>query len=266
MTWCSTWRLAGCLSLTLIFSACRKETVDKSRLQEFTLTSTVNGGHYDIKVALPENYTASGRYRTLYVLDAKPDFDFTALEAANQARRHQQAGILVVGIGYGHDRMDDYTPTPTNIGSGGADQFIRFIETELIPRMESEFHADPSRAARAILGHSAGGLLVGHSFTNHNAIFGNYLCLSPSFWYDDAIVLRDELVYREQNKNGKGLFFLGLGELEEKMRPPFVGFRSTLQLHYPGYVLQDYITPGKGHLDSKKTNIKRALTFFFDNN
>ncbi|WP_160710749.1 alpha/beta hydrolase [Chitinophaga solisilvae] len=265
MKLCSTWRLLGCLGLTLIFSACKKETIEKGRIKEFNLTSAVNGGSYDIRVALPENYTPSGQYPALYVLDAKPDFDFTALECEKQAREHHREGVLVIGIGYGHNRMDDYTPTPTNIGGGGADQFIRFIETELIPRIETEFHAAASRSARAILGHSAGGLLVGHSFTNHNRLFGSYLCLSPSFWYDDAIVLRNEQVYREQNRNGKGNFFLALGELEEKMRPPFIGFRNTLQAHYPNYALQDYITPGKGHLDSKKTNIKRALTFFFEN-
>ncbi|MBS0028016.1 alpha/beta hydrolase [Chitinophaga sp. 22321] len=265
MKLCSTWYLAGCLGLTLFFSACKKETIEKSRLREFNLTSTVNGGNYDIKVALPENYAASGEYHTLYVLDAKLDFDLVALECERQARDRHREGVLVVGIGWGHDRLDDYTPTPSKIGSGGADKFIRFIETELIPRIESEFHAVPARAARGILGHSAGGLFVGHSFTNHNGVFASYLCLSPSFWYDDAIVLRNEKVNREQNRTGRGNFFLGLGEMEEKMRPPFVGFRSALQTYYPNYAVQDYITPGKGHLDSKETNIKRAVTFFFDN-
>ncbi|QJB30608.1 alpha/beta hydrolase [Chitinophaga oryzae] len=266
MKLCSTWRLAGCLCLTLIFSACKKETIEKGRVREFGLLSAVNGGNYDIRVALPENYSPAKGYRTLYVLDARLDFDFTAVECEKQARDRHQEGMLVVGIGYGHDRMDDYTPTPSDIGSGGADKFIEFIEAELIPRIETEFHATPARSARAILGHSAGGLLVGHSFTNHNRIFGHYLCLSPSFWYDDAIALRNEKAYREQNKVGSGTFFLGLGELEEKMRPPFTGFRNALQAYYPHYALQDYITPGKGHLDSKKTNIKKALTFFFENN
>lgn len=265
MKWSSPRLLAGCLSLALFFSACKKDTFEKSRLREFSLTSTVNGGNYNIKVALPENYTPSRKYPTLYVLDAALDFDLTALECERQARAHHREGILVVGIGWGHDRLDDYTPTPSNIGSGGADKFIRFIETELIPWIESDYHAAASRTARGILGHSAGGLLVGHSFTNHNRVFASYLCLSPSFWYDDAIVLRNEQTYREQNRGGSGNFFLGLGEMEEKMRPPFVGFRRALQTYYPNYTLQDYITPGKGHLDSKKTNIKKALTFFFEN-
>lgn len=265
MKLCSTWWLAGCLGLTLIFSACHKETLEQNRLKEFNLTAAANGGNYEIKVAMPENYSPAKGYRTLYVLDAKLDFEFTALECARQARDRHQEGVLVVGIGWGHDRMDDYTPTPSSIGSGGADKFVEFIEAELIPRIESEFHAVPSRSGRAILGHSAGGLLVGHSFTNHNSLFGGYLCLSPSFWYDDAIVLRNEKAHRERNKEGSGCFYLALGELEEKMRPPFVGFRGALQAYYPNYILRDYITPGKGHLDSKKTNIKRALSFFFEN-
>lgn len=265
MNLCNTRWLAGCLSLALIFSACSKETIEKSRLREFSLASTVNGGNYDIKVALPENYSPAKAYRTLYVLDAKLDFDFTALECEKHARDHHQEGVLVVGIGYGHDRLDDYTPTPSNIGSGGADKFVEFMEMELVPRIEAEFHAAPARSQRGILGHSAGGLLVGHCFTNHNSMFAAYLCLSPSFWYDNAIVLKNEKAHREQNREGNGSFFLALGELEEKMRPPFVGFRGALQAYYPNYTISDYITPGKGHLDSKKTNIKRALSFFFEN-
>ncbi|MCW3465155.1 alpha/beta hydrolase [Chitinophaga nivalis] len=264
MKLCSTWLLAGCLVLALLFSACKKETIEKSRIREFSLTSTVNGGNYDIKVALPENYTPAGKYHTLYVLDAKLDFDMVAVECQKQARSHHRE-VIVVGIGWGYNRLDDYTPTPSNIGNGSADTFIRFIETELIPRIETEFHATPARAARGILGHSAGGLFVGHCFTNHNRVFASYLCLSPSFWYDDAIVLRNEQAYREQNRKGSGTFFLGLGEMEEKMRPPFVGFRKALQTYYPNYAQQDYIAPGKGHLDSKKTNISKALAFFFDN-
>ncbi|ASZ12564.1 alpha/beta hydrolase [Chitinophaga pendula] len=266
MKLCYTWYLAGWLGLVLIFSACKKETIAKDRVKEFTITSTVNGGSYDIKVALPEHYSPSDEYQTLYVLDGKLDFDFTALESERQARDRHRKGILVVGIGWGHNRLDDYTPTVSDIGSGGADKFMGFIETELIPFIESAYHAAPSRAGRGILGHSAGGLFVGHSFTNHNRVFENYLCLSPSFWYDDAIVLRNEQLHREQNKKGKGNFYLALGELEEKMRPPFVGFRSALRDNYPNYSLRDYITPGKGHLDSKNTNIRKALTFFFENN
>ena len=50
--------------------------------------------------------------------------------------------MLVVGIGYGNDRTVDYTPTKTNDGEGGAEEFMLFIKNELIPKMENEYAAD----------------------------------------------------------------------------------------------------------------------------
>lgn len=198
--------------------------------------------------------------------DAEWDFDFIAAEAERQAAAQGKDGLLVVGISWGHDRIDDYTPTPTDMGKGQADLFVQFIRTELIPRIEADFRADTSRAGRIIIGHSAGGLFAGHCFTNHNALFGHYICLSSAFWWDDAVVLRNEKMHREQNRKGTGTFFLALGATEEKMRPTFESLKATLQTYYPGYQVGSHIEPQLGHMDSKKADVREGLSFYFIHN
>ena len=69
--------------------------------------------------------------------------------------------MIVVGIP-NTDRVRDFTPThikpdtPANT-SGGAEKFIRFIETELMPHIDSRY---PTLSYKMMIGHSLGGLLA----------------------------------------------------------------------------------------------------------
>ena len=100
----------------------------------------------------------------------------------------------MVSIGYGYDRALDYTPTKAKEGDGGADKFMAFIKDELIPKMELDFGADTLRKNRIIIGHSFGGLFAAYAFTNYNNVFGNYIMLSPSLWYDNEILFQMEQI------------------------------------------------------------------------
>ena len=85
--------------------------------------------------------------------------------------------------------------------TGGAPQFLSFIETQLIPKMEQDYNADTTRASRVILGHSYGGLFGGYAYCVNNKVFGNYILLSPSFWFDNLVELQMEKDNRAINKN-----------------------------------------------------------------
>ena len=149
-------------------------------------------------------------------MDGEENFDFVAENCKKISSDFATSNVLVVGIGYGNDRSVDYTPTKADEGGGGAEKFMLFIKNELIPEMESDYGADTSRKSRTILGHSFGGLAGAYAFTNHNNVFGNYIILSPSIWYDNEIMLRLEQENRSINKNNHQLVFLGLGEMENR--------------------------------------------------
>ncbi|SEW56396.1 hypothetical protein SAMN04488122_6653 [Chitinophaga arvensicola] len=253
-----------CMILILLLPACRKDKIDHARISTFDLTSSVNGSTYQIKVALPKHFSTDRTYKTLYVLDPKTDFNLVASECDKKSSDLNKEEILVVGIGGGNNRLDDYFPVPYKGHKGAADKFIQFIQQELIPKMEKDFHASNTRADRAMIGHSAGGLCVAYCFTNYPGIFGNYLCLSPSLWLGNQIVLKNEKAHRAINQTSTGVFFLAAGELEEEiMRPPIALLDQILQQHYNGFTKQYHLARGLDHLGSKTPNIKQAVAFYF---
>jgi predicted alpha/beta superfamily hydrolase len=187
--------------IVLIFASCKKEVFSPDLTKEFSIQSTSNGATYNIKVALPQNYSPqTEKYAAIYVLDGEENFNFVADKCSSISSDFATSNVLVVAIGYGKDRAIDYTPVEGGGGAvnggGGAEKFLLFIKNELIPKIENEYGADTLRIKRTILGHSFGGLCGAYAFTNYNKVFGNYILLSPSLWYADEIVFKFEQEHR----------------------------------------------------------------------
>ena len=134
---------AGVIALTLLLGSCKKEVFNSGKTTEFTIQSAVNGAAYDIRVGLPANYNpANEKYATIYVLDGKEIFEFVANKCKEITDQQGVKNALVVSIGYGKDRSIDYTPTKVSDVTGGAPDFMHFIETQLIPKIEQDYSAD----------------------------------------------------------------------------------------------------------------------------
>ena len=254
--------------LILAFASCKKEKFSTSLTKSFSIQSVANGGNYTINVALPDNYNpASQKYATVYVLDGEEIFDFVSINCKKISSDLSTSNILVVSIGYGNDRAVDYTPSKAAEGKGGADKFMQFIKQELIPKMESDYGADTLRKNRIILGHSFGGLAAAYAFTNYNNVFGNYIILSPSIWYDNEIILKLEKENRTLNSNNHQLVFMGLGELENmgRMLAPFEAFFQFLKNNYSDIRITHHLEPRLDHRGSENPNILKGLNFYFKN-
>lgn len=260
------------ISFILIFLlsivSCKKEAFNSGITKEFSLQSATNGATYDIKVGLPDNYNPAGeKYATIYVLDGKDIFGFVANQCRQISDSYSAQNVIVVSIGYGRNRSIDYTPTKVSSVTGGAPQFLNFIETQLIPAIQQNFHADTSRGKRIILGHSYGGLFGIYAFTVNNKVFGNYILLSPSLWFDNMVSLQFEKDNRAGNKERKQLVFMGIGESEEKdrMLAPFGVFYQTLLENYPALKLKKNLESNESHMGSRSPNIVKGLTYYFQN-
>lgn len=256
------------LLLILAIASCKKEDFNPNLTKQFSIQSTSNGARYMIKVAVPENYNPlNQKYAAIYVLDGEENFSNVAKQCQKLSSTYSTSKVLVVSIGYGYDRSVDYTPTKASMGGGGAEKFMLFIKDELIPKIESDYAADTSRAGRTILGHSFGGLFAAYAFANYNSVFGNYLMLSPSLWYDNEILFRMEQENRSTNSKYQQWVFMGIGGLEGngRMQAPFEGFYQRLNHNYPGIKLTKHIATGMDHVGSKNPNITEALNFYFQN-
>ncbi|QDT52632.1 Ferri-bacillibactin esterase BesA [Caulifigura coniformis] len=170
------------------------------------------GRDYRLLISSPEGEPPEAGFPVLYVLDANSCFG-TVVEAQRlQVRRGQTTGItpaVIVGIGYPGDgpfdpgrrtydlttpgeagklpRRPDGSPWPA---SGGADEFLDFIENEVKPLVESRVQIDRSR--QAIFGHSFGGLFVLHAMFNRPEAFHSYIAASPSVWWNDFALQKAE--------------------------------------------------------------------------
>ena len=254
--------------LIIVIAGCKKEEFNPELTKEFSIQSISNGANYTIKVGMPDNYSPSTqKYAAIYVLDGEENFDFVAEKCKEISSDFSASNILVVSIGYGNDRAVDYTPSVADEGDGGAEKFMLFVKNELIPKMENEFGADTLRNNRIILGHSFGGLCVAYAFTNFNNVFGNYIMLSPSLWYDNEIMLRLEQDNSKVNSNNHQLVFMGLGQLENegRMFAPYQAFYQRLKNNYPGIQIISHFEPNLDHMGSKKPNIIEGLNFYFQN-
>ncbi len=155
-----------------------------------TLYSKVLNEKRTIRIHVPAG-DKNQRYPVLYILDGEEYFQSAA------AISEQLSGLIppmiVVGIdNMGHSfRERDLTPTKVNQSaivnagdarlSGGGEIFFSFIEKELMPYIDSRYHA---ASYQIFSGHSLGGLAVVNAFFNHTNLFNAYIALDPSLWWD----------------------------------------------------------------------------------
>jgi len=260
--------------------SCTKEflpSLDDSLTTEFFIDSKEKGKTYRIWVQLPDGYnTSTKQYSSLYVLDpddasigGNSNFFYIAKKCKELNEERAKENVILVGIRHGDYREVDYTPTKFSTtgfsGEGGGEAFMNFIKKELIPRVEKDYRAIPTRGQRGIIGHSLGGLCGAFAFTKHNEAFGNYLLLSPSLIYDDEIILQYEQQTRNSIKNRPQLVYFGVGGTEPNMVPPTELLYNRIKKNYPNTQTELYINSGKGHNSSKDENIEKALDFYFKN-
>ncbi len=134
----------------------------------------------------------------MYLLDAEAQFFATAGVVKYLSGLGVIPEMIVVGI-TNIDRKRDFTPSHTLMRangeedasfatSGGADAFIKFLQTELIPHIDSNYQTMPYRI---IVGHSLGGLLALHAMAEKPALFPGVIVIDPSIWWDQFFVLRE---------------------------------------------------------------------------
>ncbi|MEM1054263.1 MAG: alpha/beta hydrolase-fold protein [Bacteroidota bacterium] len=167
----------------------RSSPSDVADRVEHALESETLGELRPYTVYLPDFYArdTDQTYPVLVVLDGSD----RGTEAAQVTRAFDRAdlapGHLVVSVdNVPRGRSQDLLPPmgeEVDGTTGGADAFLRFIETELLPDVDSLYRTDDTRL---LAGHSFGGLFAAHALTERPGLFDGVLALSPSFWVADG--------------------------------------------------------------------------------
>lgn len=209
-----------CLSHTAISQEIIKDSIYSNILKE----------QRAIEVVLPDGYKpgSGDRYEVTYVSDGEWNTKIVANMAAFAGYQFMPPNIIVslpnTYINKENMRNRDLTPThiSQNALSGGADNYIAFLKTELIPYIEKKY---PTKGARTYHGGSLGGLFGLYTFFKEPELFQSYTLSDPAFWWDNGFLLKmaaeklpsipnpDRTVFFT-GREGKALSGMGVKEMD----------------------------------------------------
>ncbi|MBC7931620.1 MAG: hypothetical protein H7Z38_13755 [Rubrivivax sp.] len=204
--------------------------------ERIVVKSQVLGEERTVLVRTPAAYArGTERFPVLYMTDGDGHIQHTSGTVSFLARNARMPDMIVVGI-TNTDRTRDLSPThvaqaPDNPNarfptSGGADKFIKFIETELIPLVESKYRTQPYRA---LAGHSLGGLFAIHTMLTRPELFNSYIAVSPALQWDNFVLIDRAKAFFKARKELNRTLFTSLGNEPGDIGDAFKLFREVLQ-------------------------------------
>ncbi len=266
--------LAGTVQAEIVATALPAHTIPNSQLR--ALPRNAAGRQYLLHVSVPASYAkeTGRRYPVVYVTDGY--WDFVKMDAIRGALVYDKyvPEFIVVGLGYVGENLDygdlrrwELSPVPFGGGgpaaSGHAADFLKTIETEIIPLIEREYRVDSSH--RVLAGASLGGLFTLHAMYTKPDLFSGYIAATP------AVVLGDDWLFGYEEafaKSGRALktrLFVSGGGNES---PGYLGGikrfnERILARKSPELAYEFRLIDGERHAGMQFDSYVRGLIFVF---
>ncbi|PKG42706.1 alpha/beta hydrolase-fold protein [Psychroflexus sp. MES1-P1E] len=199
--------------------------------ERLTIKSEILNSDREISIYLPNSYNDNNyiNYPVLYLLDGRKFFNsFTGvITQLSSDVSPQIPEMIVIGI-TSQNRIKDSSPTNSLIGytkeeekglevSGGADDFLKFIQKELIPFVEHKYRTN---SYRTFVGYSFTGLPVLQALFSIPETFNSYLVIDFSAWWDNEIMMkRLKLFSKEYNGTKRDIFFTTVDRVSNNIYP-----------------------------------------------
>jgi uncharacterized protein len=255
-----------------------KEKACLDNTEQFIITSEyVKGENYRVQVGLPIGYSFSAKsYPVYYFTDGDVAFGLTKEIAALSMMGKDIKDIIVVGISYGKGlvnwytrRTRDLTPTRDTIIakgmiSGGADNFLKFIQYELFPVINKNYRTIPD--SNALGGHSFGGLFGAYILFKQPELFKKYIIGSPSLIWDKKFISKLETEYFSKHKelNCKVyIYYASLDGKDEVINPTNELIQNIKARNYQGLRLATRVFEGETHTSVPASGITSGLRAMF---
>ena len=221
--------------LLMIATAAIAQPNITGEVKRLTLKSAVLGEERTVLVRTPVGYEANKvSYPVLYMTDGDAHMGHTASTIDFLTRNGRVSDLIVVGV-TNTDRTRDLTPVKSSNKnpagelqfptSGGADNFLKFFQTELIPEIEKQYRVQPYRI---LAGHSLGGLFAIHAMISKPGLFNSYVAVSPSLQWENGEALKRAEDFLKNQKEMKVTLFVSLGNEPGAIAESFDGFRELL--------------------------------------
>jgi predicted alpha/beta superfamily hydrolase len=230
---------------------------------EFTFHSEILREERIFIVHLPEGYNDSVEtFPVLYLLDAEMASVFA--QAVSMAESQHVLGVLpkiiVVGV-HNVNRNRDTIPVSVEErpGSGGALNFIRFLNEELIPLIEKTYR---TTRPRVLYGASNAGLFAVYALLERPDSFDAYIASSPMIgWCPEYIHGLAEERF-EGTFQDKFLFMIYGSRDYERVTEYIPGFVDQIQGKAPeGLRWESRLLDGVGHVPAN--SLEEGLRAFF---
>jgi predicted alpha/beta superfamily hydrolase len=241
-----------------------------SRDERFGIRSAVLGEDREIWVHLPPDANGGERFDVVYVLDAHALFPITSGETDFRVRMQVPPKVVVVGITSrsSQGRGRDFTPVVDTTRrdvfpeTGKADQFIRFLETELFPVIAERY---PVTSHRILVGHSLAGLFAVHLFASRPELFEGYVAISPTLPWEHESVF-PSVTSRLRDLPGGRSLYVSVGNEERGYQRSIDRLETLLRNSAPRglrWKLERY--PHYDHTAVVPPSVHAGLTFILDN-
>lgn len=271
----------------------QKQGVTIPNTESRTLHSDLFDQDFEIMIQLPVSYhpDSSTVYPVMYVTDANRNFPMVAnISFLLGFPRTDFPEVIVVGIGYKIKGLEEWAAwrtrdfTPTNVPltdsntqemlsrlsgreiivkSGGAEKFLGFIISELVPYIESNYHV--SKTDKTLAGYSYGGLFAMYAFLKHPEAFNRYFAGSPSIMWDKGLLFRFEEEYANSHNDLNAKLFISAGSLESKALLENIDkMKSQLLLrNYPNLFVDSYVFENETHTSCMPSAFMRAFVTLY---
>ena len=226
--------ISGFAVLLLLASAAIAQPATGT-VKQLTLKSAVLGEERIILVRTPAGYESNKvSYPVLYMTDGDAHMGHTASTIEFLVRQGRMSDLIVVGVP-NTDRTRDLSPvksseknaagelrSPT---SGGANNFLKFFETELIPEIEKQYRVQPYRI---LAGHSLGGLFAVHAMIVKPGLFNSYIAVSPALQWENFEALKRAEDYLKNQKELNVTLYVSLGNEPGAIGESYDRFKELL--------------------------------------
>ncbi len=156
----------------------------------------------------------------MYVLDGGNQDVHTSDKISVLAGAEVIPECIIVGIvntktSRSRDQTPPYMQTETEDPAselGKADQFLSFIEKELIPKIDSSYRVAKHKT---LTGHSRGGLFVLYTLQERPNLFDAWFCYSTPVWrFNDMMIKKMEIFVKNNKLPQPRFLFLSAGANE----------------------------------------------------
>ncbi|NIA68874.1 alpha/beta hydrolase [Pelagibius litoralis] len=248
-----------------------------------TLESEALGRSYQVYVKTPRDYDAPANKDKIYPVIYLNDGPYTFQVASGATRvpmnwkRYEDAILVGISWAVGEkpmaSRTRDLTPSRwadwtarTGHETGGADDYLAFLDSQLMPFVEREYRIDQDR--RTLAGHSFGGLFAAWVLFTNPELFKNYIISSPSLWFDRKMMFKVEEDYAAKHQSLKAVVYFGTGEREQSSRNDLtadqIAFVDKLRSrNHQGLIIRDRILEDIDHTTAFPINFTRAFRWLF---